>query len=184
MTQDHALPPDILPSDILLSGVHTVDESWIDLYGHMNMVRYVALFDEVGYALMEHWGLGETYTRDEGFGLFVVDVAVHYRRELRVGTPLQVALRLLDADDKRLLSLLEIRRADDGTVAATMEQLSIHVDLRTRKVTPFPPALAERLRALAAVQSAHPLPPRHPRRLHLASSPSPVPGEGARAAGG
>ncbi|NUB30407.1 thioesterase family protein, partial [Azospirillum brasilense] len=156
MTQDHALPPDTLPSNILLSGVHTVDESWIDLYGHMNMVRYVALFDEVGYALMEQWGLGETYTRDKGLGLFVVDVAVHYRRELRAGTPLQVALRLLDADDKRLLSLLEIRRTDDGTVAATMEQLSIHVDLGTRKVTPFPPPLAERLRALAAVQSALP----------------------------
>ncbi|WP_247886682.1 acyl-CoA thioesterase, partial [Azospirillum brasilense] len=88
MTQDHALPPDTLPSNILLSGVHTVDESWIDLYGHMNMVRYVALFDEVGYALMEQWGLGETYTRDKGLGLFVVDVAVHYRRELRAGTPL------------------------------------------------------------------------------------------------
>ncbi|WP_247884826.1 acyl-CoA thioesterase, partial [Azospirillum formosense] len=128
MTQDHALPP-----DILLSGVHTVDESWIDLYGHMNMVRYVALFDEVGYALMEQWGLGETYTRDEGFGLFVVEVAVHYRRELRAGTPLQVALRLLDADDKRLLSLLEIRRADDGAVAATMGKPVVPCSF-----TPFP----------------------------------------------
>ncbi len=184
MTQDHALPPDTLPTGILLSDVRTVEESWIDLYGHMNMVRYVALFDDVGYALMEQWGLGETYTRDEGFGLFVVDVAIHYRRELRVGTPLRVALRLLDADDKRLLSLLEIRRADDGTVAATMEQLSIHVDLSTRKVTPFAPALAERLRALAAVQSGLPLPPGHRRRLRLASNPSPVPGEGACEAGG
>ena len=160
MYQDNALPV-----DILLSDVHTVDESWIDLYGHMNMVRYVALFDDVGYRLMEQWGLGETYTRDVGFGLFVVDVALQYRRELRVGTPLQVALRLLDVDDKRLLTLLEIRRADDGTVAATMEQRSIHVDLQTRKVTPFAPAMAERLRALADVQSGYPLPPRHQRRL-------------------
>ncbi len=158
---------DALPAGILLSDVRTVEEEWIDLYGHMNMVRYVALFDEVGYALLERWGLGETYTRERGYGLFVVNVAVHYRRELRVGTPLVLALRLLDADDKRMLSLLELRRADDGTVAATMEQLSIHVSLDTRKVTPFDPAVAARLRGLADVQSGLPLPPGHRRTLSL-----------------
>lgn len=155
-----------LPTDILHSEVRTVEDDWIDLYGHMNMVRYVALFDEVGYALLDRWGLGETYTREKGRGLFVVDVAVHYRRELKAGTPLMLSLRLLDADDKRLLSLLELIRADDGTVAATMEQLSIHVDLGTRKVVPFDPATARRLGALAEVQSGLPLPSGHKRRLH------------------
>ncbi|MBP2314326.1 thioesterase family protein [Azospirillum soli] len=158
---------DTLPTEILLSDVRTVEEDWIDLYGHMNMVRYVALFDEVGYALLDRWGLGETYTREKRYGLFVVNVAVHYRRELRAGTPLVLAMRLLDADDKRMLSLLELRRADDGTVAATMEQLSIHVDLDTRKVVPFDPALAARLRGLADIQSGFPLPPGHQRKLFL-----------------
>ncbi|MCW2241748.1 thioesterase family protein [Azospirillum canadense] len=155
-----------LPTDILVSDVRTVEEDWIDLYGHMNMVRYVALFDELGYVLLDHWGLGESYTRETGRGLFVVDVAVRYRRELRAGTPVAVAMRLLDSDDKRLLSLLELRRTDDGTVAATMEQLSIQVDLGTRKVVPFDAATAERLRSLADVQSVFPLPPGHQRRLH------------------
>lgn len=161
MNSDEALPTDILVSD-----VSTVDEDWIDLYGHMNMVRYVALFDKVGYTLLDRWGLGETYTRENGYGLFVVNAAVHYRRELRAGARLVVALRLLEADDKRLLSLLELRRADDGTVAATMEQLSIHVDLKTRKVVPFDRSTAARLGALADIQSGFPLPSGHQRRLH------------------
>lgn len=155
-----------LPTDILVTDAGIVEDDWIDLYGHMNMVRYIALFDEVGYALLDRWGLGETYTREKGRGLFVVNVAVHYRRELRVGTPLALAMRLLDADDKRLLTLLELRRADDGTVAATMEQRSIHVDLGTRKVVPFDPATTRRLGALAAAQSGLPLPPGHQRQLH------------------
>lgn len=157
------LPP--LPTEILTSGPLRVAEEWIDLYGHMNMARYVALFDEVGYALQERWGLGETYTGETRKGLFVVDVAVSYKRELTAGTPLTLALRLLEADAKRLVSLMELRRGDDGTLAATMEQLSVHADLTTRRVVPFDPPVAERLRDLAAVHGALPLPAGHRRRL-------------------
>lgn len=155
-----------LPTEIPTSAPLRVEDSWIDLYGHMNMARYVALFDEVGYALQERWGLGETYTRETKRGLFVVDVAVNYRRELTAGTPLTLALRLLEADAKRILILMELRRANDGALAATMEQLSIHADLTTRRVVPFTEPMAERLRALAAVHAALPLPDGHRRRLH------------------
>lgn len=157
---------------ILQSQPVRVDESWIDLYGHMNMARYAALFDELGYALMDHWDLGEAYTRDSGMGLFVVDVAIHYRRELTAGTLVFVTLRLLEADGKRLLSLMELRRADDGSLAATMEQLSIHVDLATRRVVPFTGPIAQRLGALAAAHAAHPQPPGHRRRLHCRAAAS------------
>ncbi|MBP2227838.1 acyl-CoA thioester hydrolase [Azospirillum agricola] len=157
------LPP--LPAEILTSGPLRVAEEWIDLYGHMNMARYVALFDEVGYALQERWGLGESYTRETRMGLFVVDVAISYRRELTAGTPLTLALRLLEADDKRLVSLMELRRGDDGTLAATMEQLSIHADLTTRRVVPFAPPAARRLRTLAEHHAGLPLPDGFRRRL-------------------
>lgn len=156
----------VLPTDILMSDPLSVRDDWIDLYGHMNMVRYVGVFDEVGYILLDRWGLGESYTNEKRLGLFVVDVAINYRRELTAGTPLVLAMRLLEADDKRLLSLMELRRADDGTVAATMEQLSIHVDLTTRKVLPFAAPVARQLRDLAAVHAHLPLPPGHQRRLH------------------
>ncbi|CAO3432106.1 thioesterase family protein [Azospirillum endophyticum] len=164
---DAVLPP--LPADILTSGPLRVAEEWIDLYGHMNMARYVALFDELGYALQERWELGETYTRETCRGLFVVDVAVSYKRELTVGTPLTLTMRLLEADDKRLVSLMELRRDDDGTLAATMEQLSVHADLTTRRVVPFASPVAERLSALAAVHGALPLPAAHRRRLSCRS---------------
>ncbi|MBK1840709.1 thioesterase family protein [Azospirillum sp. YIM B02556] len=160
---DAALPP--LPTEILTSGPLRVAEEWIDLYGHMNMARYVSLFDEVGYALQERWGVGETYTRETRRGLFVVDVAVSYKRELTAGTPLRLAMRLLKADSKRLVTLMELSRGDDGTLAATMEQLSVHADLTTRRVVPFAPPVAERLHALATVHGALPLPAGHHSRL-------------------
>ncbi|WP_406567417.1 hypothetical protein [Azospirillum canadense] len=73
---------------------------------------------------------------------------------------------MLGVNDKRLLNLLDLIRADDGTVAATMEQFSIHVDLKTRKVVPFGPATPKRLAALADVHARFPLPPGHQRRHH------------------
>ncbi|MCG5239901.1 thioesterase family protein [Azospirillum doebereinerae] len=162
---DRNVSTDSFSTEIPVSEPLRVAEDWIDLYGHMNMVRYVGVFDEVGYGLLDRWGLGETYTQETRHGLFVVDVAVNYRREMTAGTMLTLSLRVLEADDKRLLSLMELRRADDGTLAATMEQLSIHVDLTTRRVVPFAEPAVLRLRALAEAHAQTPLPPGHKRRL-------------------
>jgi acyl-CoA thioester hydrolase len=69
---------------------------------------------------------------------------VAYYRELLVGSPVVLRVRALQSDDKRLLCLMELSHATEGYVAATMEQLSVHVNLETRRAAPFP-GLAEQL---------------------------------------
>ncbi|MBV7485116.1 thioesterase family protein [Bordetella sp. BOR01] len=146
----------------------TVDPAWIDLYGHMNAARYVGVFDHTGYQLLDALGVGESYTRTSRCGIYTVDIAVNYRRELLVGDPLELRLRVLGADTKRLLCLMELFQTRDNYLAATMEQLSVHVNLDTRRSQPFPDTLVQSLQAAAQAHASAPLPERHVRRLALA----------------
>lgn len=145
----------------------TVLPEWIDLYGHMNAAEYVKVFDQTGYTLLNQLGVGEDYTAESHCGIYTIDIAVHYQREVLVNDPLELRLRVLAADEKRLLCLMELYQTRDGYLAATMEQFSIHVDLGTRRVAPFPPALAEHLQATARAHAKHDMPPGHISRLTL-----------------
>ncbi|MGS1010440.1 thioesterase family protein [Achromobacter anxifer] len=151
-----------LPSTTL-----SVDPAWIDEYGHMNAAHYVGIFDRVGFQLLREVGVGLDYTEATRCGIYTMNVHVAYLREVLAGDPLALRIRLLEADDKRLLCLMELMQTRDGYVAATMEQLSLHVDLETRRVKPFPPELAQRLARTVAVHATQPLPAGYRRLLPL-----------------
>ena len=123
----------------------TVLPEWIDLYGHMNASAYVRVFDHHGYQLLGTLGVGEAYTQSRQCGIYTVELRVRYYRELKEGTPIELRLHLLGADEKRVHCLMELYRTDNGTLAATMEQLSVHVDLTTRRARPFPNDIAASL---------------------------------------
>ena len=55
--------------DPFISRGHVVKPEWIDAYDHMNMARYVALFDDVTYELLDGIGLGLEATRKTREGL-------------------------------------------------------------------------------------------------------------------
>ncbi|MDT4856935.1 hypothetical protein FQZ97_913410 [compost metagenome] len=96
-----------------------------------------------------------------------MNIHVAYLREVLAGDPLELRLRLLEADDKRLLCLMELIQARDGYLAATMEQLSLHVDLETRRAKPFPAEVAARLAGAAQDHAQHSLPEGYRRLLPL-----------------
>ncbi|SDQ88579.1 acyl-CoA thioester hydrolase, partial [Rhizobiales bacterium GAS113] len=64
----------------------------------------------------------------------------------------RTTLQLLDFDDKRLHYFMEMRHAHDGWLAATSENLSLHVDMASRRVTSFPDDV---LGTLALMKAAH-----------------------------
>src|SRR3954462_9056145 len=95
--------------DAFISRGHRVEPEWIDAYDHMNMARYVALFDDVTYELLDGIGLGLESTRRTRQGLFIVDARVRFLKELRRGTLLEVRMRFVAVDHVRLHMWAELR---------------------------------------------------------------------------
>lgn len=144
-----------------------VDPNWIDEYGHMNAAQYVGVFDKVGFELLRQVGLGLDYTQATNCGIYTMNIHVAYLREVLAGDPLRLQIRLLEADNKRVLTLMELWQTRENYLAATMEQLSLHVDLSIRRSRPFDPGLEKRLAAVVTEHAAFPLPAGYTRVLPL-----------------
>ena len=142
--------------DRFVSRGHTVPPEWIDSYDHMNMARYVELFDKATDAVLGEVGFGPAYTARTRHGLFTVDVRIRYLRELRVGMAVAVRLRLVACDHVRLHMWLEMFDEGSGSLFATQEQMSLHASLEHRKTVPFDAGQRARLAAVIALHRADP----------------------------
>jgi acyl-CoA thioester hydrolase len=136
----------------------TVQPAWIDYNGHMNVAYYVLVFDHASDALLETVGLGPNYTAGGEGSVFAVETHVTYDREVGEGDPLDVSTQVLGADDKRVHLFHTMYHARDGFVAATNEVLLLHVDMRARRVAPFPEPVRAALAAVAGDHARHPWP--------------------------
>lgn len=150
-----------MQGDPFVSHGHVVQPDWIDSYDHMNMARYVALFDRAADALLDQVGVGPAYTARTRHGLFTVDVRIRYLKELRVGASVAVRLRMVGCDHVRLHTWLEMLEEGSDALCATQEQMSLHASLEQRKTVPFS---AEQRAALERVVALHRTEPGHASR--------------------
>ncbi|MGF1629636.1 MAG: thioesterase family protein [Kiloniellaceae bacterium] len=132
---------------------------WIDYNGHMNVAYYLLAFDHATDSFLDHLGLDAAHREASGGTTFAGDIHLTYQRELKQSDPLHITTQLLGFDDKRLRFFQHMYHAGEGFLAATMESLSLYVDLTSRRVTPFPTAIGNRLAAVAAAHRDLPLPP-------------------------
>ena len=144
-----------------------VEPAWIDYNGHMNVAYYVLLFDRCVDEAFLTLGLGPDYVAERNASFFTVEIHVTYLHELHLGSPVEMTFQLLAFDEKRARVYMELLRADEGTVAATCEQLYLHVDMASRRTAPFPEDILARLAAMRAAHAALPWPERAGRAIWL-----------------
>lgn len=122
----------------VLAGEGAVLPEWIDVNGHMNVAYYVLAFDLCVDALWSRVGITNDYIDSRQMSTFAVESHITYQRELRVGDEYRVATQLLAIDEKRIHQFQRMYHKQDGYLAATAEWLNLHVNLRTRRVCPWP----------------------------------------------
>ncbi|XBQ10802.1 MAG: thioesterase family protein [Salinarimonas sp.] len=135
-----------------------VEDAWIDYNGHMNLAYYHVLFDRTLDEAFGLAGLGPDYVAEKKASFFAAEAHVLYRRELKAGDAVRVTLQLLDTDEKRFHVYMEARHASEGWTAATCEMLSLHVDLTTKRVTPFPEEIRGNLEVMRSAHARLPRP--------------------------
>jgi len=135
-----------------------VEPAWIDYNGHMNMAYYNLVFDQALDQVFDELGIGAEYVRSGGGSCFTVEIHVSYVQEVKLDDPLRITYQLLDWDEKRLHFFAEMFHAGEGYLAATSEQLSLHVDMRSRKAGPFPTDVQTRIGAMMNAHGQLPTP--------------------------
>lgn len=137
----------------------TVRKEWIDYNGHMNVAYYLVIFDHATDVLLDRLGLGERYSETANAGTFAMEAHVTYQRELLLDSPVIVETQLLDFDHKRFHYFHRMRHETEGYLAATLEQISIHVDHDTRRSAAMPDTAQGALEKMKAAHSALETPP-------------------------
>lgn len=139
--------------------VQRVEAGWIDYNGHMNMAFYNLAFDRGLDHVYDLLDIGADYARSGAGSCFTLEVHVSYLRELVLNDPLSIRFRLLDWDAKRLHFFEEMYHAEEGYLAATSEQLAVHVDMASRRAAPFPETVQKRLGVMMGSHGSLPRPP-------------------------
>lgn len=131
------------------ASVMQIEPQWIDYNGHLNMAYYNVLFDRAIDELWLKLGIGPDYMKERHNSTFTAECHVRYLREIHLDDPAQVSILLVAADDKRLHTFKELRHATEGWLSATSENMTLHMNMATRKVVPFPADIAFRIQTLA-----------------------------------
>ncbi len=141
MTSDPAPRPVICPPQSVLA-------EWIDYNNHMNLAYYVLAFDRALDHVLDFLEIGPQYVeRGEG-SCFVLQNHLHYLHELKLGDVFSTEFQMIDFDSERIHYFLSMRSDSDGTIAATTEQITLHVDLKSRRPTALPAAALRRLETM------------------------------------
>ena len=137
-----------------LTTVMQIEPQWIDYNGHLNMAYYNVLFDRGIDQMWLELGIGPDYMKGRNGSTFTAECHVRYLREVHLGDPVQVSVYLVAADEKRIHTFEVLRHATEGWISATSENMTLHVDMTTRKTAPFPPDIATRIREVIAAHDA------------------------------
>ncbi|MDE0941441.1 MAG: thioesterase family protein [Alphaproteobacteria bacterium] len=136
---------DVVPPALLNIHRARVRPEWIDYNGHLNMAYYVLMFDNATDRFFDLIDLGVNYVKRAQHSAFVLETHVTYQGEVALDDDLRFTMQLIDADEKRLHYYFEMFHLADGFLAATSEQIALHVDLDARRSAPFPEILRQRI---------------------------------------
>ena len=114
-----------------------IKKEWTDYNNHMNMAYYVMVFDQIWENMLEKFKMGENSAKTNKRSTMVVETRTTYNNEVKQGEEVEINLTFFDHDKKRLHFKLEMIETNSRKLSATLESLSLYIDLDKRKVTEF-----------------------------------------------
>ena len=114
-----------------------IKKEWTDYNKHMNVAYYVLVFDESWEVMLQKFKMGEDSAKTTSMSTMVVETYITYNNEVKEGEEVEVCLTYFDHDKKRLHYKLEMIEKSSKKLSATIELLSLYVDLKKRKVSEF-----------------------------------------------
>ena len=114
-----------------------IKKEWTDYNNHMNMAYYVLIFDQVWEIMLQKFKMGEDSAKTDKMSTMVVETHTTYNNEVKEGEEVEINLTFFDHDKKRLHFKMEMLEKTTKKLSATLEMLSLYIDLNKRKVAEF-----------------------------------------------
>ena len=114
-----------------------IKKEWTDYNNHMNMAYYVLVFDQIWEIVLEKFKMGEQSAKTTNMSTMVVETHTTYNNEVKEGDEVNINLTFFDHDKKRLHFKMEMIEKSSKKLSATLEMLSLYIDLDKRRVTEF-----------------------------------------------
>ena len=114
-----------------------IKKEWTDYNNHMNMAYYVLVFDQIWEVMLEKFKMGEQSAKTTKMSTMVVETHTTYNNEVKEGDEVEINLTFFDHDKKRLHFKMEMIEKSSKKLSATLESLSLYIDLNRRKVSEF-----------------------------------------------
>src|SRR5690348_2317482 len=129
----------------------TIIESYLDVFGHMNNVTYLLLFEEARWELITQNGYGLKKIQESGLGPTILELSVRFLKELRLRDKITIETQLLSY--KKKIGRLSQKMLLNGEVCCKAEFVIGLFSLTERKlVLPTP----EWLHALGLASGSNP----------------------------
>ncbi len=114
-----------------------IKKEWTDYNNHMNMAYYVLVFDQIWEIILEKFKMGEQSAKSTKMSTMVVETHTTYNNEVKEGDEVEINLTFFDHDKKRLHFKMEMIEKSSKKLSATLEMLSLYIDLNKRRVVEF-----------------------------------------------
>jgi acyl-CoA thioester hydrolase len=115
-----------------------------DVNGHLNVRHYTGIASEGLDESLVDVGIPQNWPA-KGHACFSAEHHLIYLAELRTGDKMSARVRLLGRSDRGAHALVYLLDDSHKRLSFVMEEIFLHIDLETRRTTPWPDDIATAL---------------------------------------
>jgi len=113
-----------------------LQESWLDLYGHLNEAYYLVPFSNTSWVMQDHFGIGGDYFDATGCAIYTVETHLRYLNDVHAPATMDIETMVLGSDAKKIWFAHRMLVA--GKLCATAEFMALHYNTRESRTMEMP----------------------------------------------
>jgi acyl-CoA thioester hydrolase len=122
-----------------------LQDSWLDLYGHLNEAYYLVPFSNTTWIMQDHFGIGSAYFEKTGCAIYTVETHLRYLNDVHAPATMDIETLMLGSDAKKIWFAHQM--LVEGKVCATAEFMTLHYNTRESRTAEMPADIQKALKA-------------------------------------